>query len=582
MTHCIEDRHMNLINTPLTPQDLKRSRSNIFPQFAILGTCVAERLLSIAQNAGISADHYIVESDPGHPIPTIDWSHYDAGIVHITMRQLLRAVAPSGTGDVAYIDDLRFDDVVSSTVKCLNKRLDEITSFYNNSKPMFYISFLEPPQTSRGIFYNNRENSIYRLMRELNDFMAGHLSGTVGHYYLETNDFVSYFGNHEFSDSYHNHFTHAGFFGQTESGNNVYRSILQRIVDALDVLNGSDQIKIIITDLDNTMWNGVAAEEDDIVPWQHTEGWPIGYVEALLECKRRGILLAICSKNDETKTRENFKKLWGERISIDDFCSVKINWLRKSENISSILQEVNILPGSALFIDDNPVEIDEVKNSFPEIRTLSYPPEQWRNILLHSPQLQVVAVTEESRNKNLIIKEKIARDDSKTLMSHAEWLVSLSLTLRFVEIYDDEHKSFSRALELINKTNQFNTTGRRWGIHEIRDLFDAGGFIIACLAHDRFSNHGLISAAIISGDTILQIVLSCRVFNLGIETAMLNKVIGRILNSGFQNVRGLLNETGKNSSCMNFYYDNGFIKDDDSAWVGKLATECPEWITIEN
>lgn len=573
---------MNLINTPLTPQDLKRSSSNIFPRFAILGTCVAERLLSVAQGEGIYAEHYIMETVPGHPIININWSLYDAGVVHISLRHILHAAVPSGVGDVAYIDDLRFHDVVSSAVKCLNKRLDEIKSFYENPKPMFYISLLEPPQTSRGIFYNNRENSIYRLTRELNDFMANYLSDAVGHYYLEVNDFVAFFGNSEFSDSYHNHFTHAGFSGPLANGKDINLSILQRVNDALNILNGSDQIKIIITDLDNTMWNGVAAEEDDIVPWQHTEGWPIGYVEALLECKRRGILLAICSKNDETKTRKNFKKLWGERISIDDFCSVKINWLRKSENISSILQEVNIFPDSALFIDDNPIEIDEVKNSFPEIRTLSYPPEQWRNILLHSPQLQVVAVTEESRNKNLIIKEKIARDDSKTLMSHAEWLISLSLTLRFVEIYIDEHKSFSRALELINKTNQFNTTGRRWGIHEIRDLFNAGGFIIACLAHDRFSNHGLISAAIISGDTILQIVLSCRVFNLGIETAMLNKVTSSILNSGFQSVRGLLNETGKNSSCMNFYYDNRFIKDDDSAWVGTLVTECPEWITIAN
>lgn len=572
---------MNLINTSLTPQDLKRPDSCCFPKFAILGTCVAERLLSVAQGEGINADHYMIETVPGHPIPTINWGLYDGGIVHISLRHVLHAATPSGIGDVGYIDDLHFQDVVSSAIECLANRLDEMMSFYENPKPMFYMSILEPPQTSRGIFYNNRKNSIYRLARDLNDFMANHLSGRLGHYYLETNDFISYFGNSEFSDSYYNHFTHAGFSGPMDNGNDINRSILQRAIDALDVLNSSDQIKLIITDLDNTMWNGIVAEEDDIVPWQHTEGWPIGYVEALLECKRRGILLAICSKNEESMTRENFKKLWGERISIDDFCSVKINWLKKSENISSILQEANILPGSTLFIDDNPVEIDEVRNSFPEIRTLSYPPEQWRNILLHSPQLQVVDVTDESRNKNLIIKEKIARDASKSLMSHAEWLMSLSLTLRFIEINNDEHQSFSRALELINKTNQFNTTGKRWGVHEIRDLFNAGGYIIACSAHDKFSNHGLISAAIVSGDTVLQIVLSCRVFNLGIESALLHKVTGIILDYGFPSVKALLNETGKNSSCMDFYYENGFVKDRDSIWVTNLSAKYPEWITVD-
>jgi FkbH-like protein len=570
---------MKIIDSHLTPLDLQIEGQRELPKLAILGTCIAEHLLSSAQANGIPSAHFLLETWQGHPIPIINWDDFDAGIIHITLRHILDMAAGIEIGDVAYIDELEFENISKKATAVLKARIDEVNAAIARKKPIFYLSFIEPPQTTRGIFSNNRENSIYRLVRNLNDAMSNHLQICGGAYYVEVNDIVSYFGNGSCSDAYHQHFTHAGVFNTPES-EKIYHAILQRISDALQILSGMDQIKIIITDLDNTLWKGVAAEEDEIIHWAHTEGWPIGYIEALLECKRRGILLAICSKNDEQKTIENFNKIWRNKISINDFCSVKINWDRKSINIDKILHEVNLLQSSAIFIDDNPLEIEEVKQAFPGIRTLSYPAERWRNILLHSPQLQRTLVTEESKNKTNLIKAKLARDNISQGQNHADWLQSLHIALEFDEIKNTSHPRFSRALELLNKTNQFNTTGRRWTEDELHTLFFNGGSIITVNAEDKFANHGLISLAIVADDEVVQIVLSCRVFGLGIEIALLNKVMTKIKSSGSSNVKALLCDTGKNTTCMSFYSDMGFIQLNKSNWIGIKPPAIPSWLSI--
>lgn len=497
---------------------------------------------------------------------------YEAGIVHLTLRQIFQ-MADDARGEVAYVLDVG-SDLTEKSIEILKQRITQIVVGLKATKPLFFLSFLEPPQTTRGFFYNNRHSSIYRVVRDMNDSMSTHLnpdglSGlnkTNACYFVETNDIVTYFGNGESSDSYNAYFAHAGVF-HTEEADKFYLTCLQRILNALYTMKGNDTIKLIITDLDNTLWIGVAAEEDQIVPWLHYEGWPIGYVEALLECKRRGILLAICSKNDDETTRENFKKIWGEKIKIDDFCSVKINQLPKSENVLSILTETNLLPDNVLFIDDNSLEIDDINRAFPKIRTLTYPPEKWRNILIHSPSMQVVHVTEEASIKTELIKAKIERDSLSHDMNHDEWLQSLNLNLIFDEICNTQHLRYRRAYELLNKTNQFNTTGRRWSDEEIHLFFMDGGIMLGASAQDRLANHGLISLALLKGNEIVQIVLSCRIFGLGIEIALLKMVMDKLL-VRHSSDHALFSDSGRNAICRDFYAKQGFLETSPGIWVG--------------
>jgi HAD superfamily phosphatase (TIGR01681 family) len=150
-------------------------------------------------------------------------------------------------------------------------------------------------------------------------------------------------------------------------------------------LKGVDTVKMACVDLDDTLWRGVMAEREFIDPGVFVSGWPLGFAEALLALKKRGIILAIISKNSEERVRGFWHDLFGEHeLKLEDFAIVKINWRPKVENIQEAIAEANVLPSSVVFIDDNPVERASVKEAIPEIRVLGAPQYLWRDTLLRS------------------------------------------------------------------------------------------------------------------------------------------------------------------------------------------------------
>lgn len=578
--------HMSLTECLLTPCDLYLAENAHASRLAIMGTCLAEHLVNAGASKNLPLDHHLWETWAHAPIPDIDIDHLDGIIIHLTLRHILDMTVGIGLGDVSYINN-PIDELGQQAADILTKRIDEIVQHFSGKLPLFFLSFIEPPQTTKGFFHNNRTDSIYRLVRNLNDVMAQRLSQSSGAYYVEVNDILSYYGSGESADSYHQHFTHAGNFGSQQS-DNFYLAILQRVTNALETLRASSPVKLIITDLDNTLWNGVAAEQDEIIPWAHIEGWPIGYAEALLECKRRGILLAVCSKNDETLTIDNFRKIWSEKIKPEDFFSLKINWNEKSANIREILNEANILPAHVLFIDDNPLEIEEVTRALPDIRVLSIPQQRWRNVLLHAPQLQNSTLTSESQNRTILIKAKVERDKIAQTMDRDDYLHSLLLKTTVSNVRGLDDKNFMRCEELLNKTNQFNTTGRRWSTAELTDLLANNGHIFIARVEDRMANHGLTALALIDDSKIIQVVMSCRVFGLGVETALLAEVMRFIQENNPESiVTAIMKDTGRNASSKDFYSRHGFALTEDDAsefqnWAANLRhiPSIPRWINL--
>lgn len=574
---------MKLIECLLAPYNLYL-RSDIAkqPRFALIGTCLSEYMVDVADSKGLQVDHYLWETFANGPMPEIHGEDVDGIIVHVTLRHILDMTVGVGRGDTCYINS-PIQQLSIDAAELMKSRIDDVAKHYKLTKPLFFLSFIEPPQTTKSFFYNNRSDSIYRLVRNLNDQMAQHLSQYTDAYYVEVNDILAYYGGGETLDSYFSHFTHAGNVGKKQS-EYFCLAIFQRVINALETIHAINPIKLIITDLDNTLWKGVAAEEDEIVPWIHSEGWPIGYVEALLECKRRGLILAVCSKNNENETLNNFGKIWGWKIGPEDFFSLKINWRPKSENIQEILNEANILPSNTLFIDDNPLEIEEVNRVFPEIRTLAPPQNLWRNVLLHSPQTQVVTLTEEGQNKTALLRAKVERDKMSVSMNRDEYLVSLQLQVNVELITNTTHPLYVRARELLNKTNQFNTTGQRWSDNDLVHVFNSDNLIIyTASVKDRLANHGLTCLALVSDNEIIQFVLSCRIFGLGVETALLYSVMQSLHNDGIQTITARSKNTGRNSSSRDFYSNHSFHlvstdKDDIQTWVGTDLPTFPSWI----
>ncbi|MBN2679348.1 HAD-IIIC family phosphatase [Acidithiobacillus montserratensis] len=574
---------MKLIDCSLVPCDLYPNKYELNPRLIVLGTCGAESLVDAGISKNMLVQHYLWESWNDNVFPDFDSSNIDGLVVHLTLRHILKSVDGLERGDISYITT-SIDQMSIKVDGFLDDLIKNIMSHYGTKNPLFFLSFIEPPQTTRGFFSANRSESIYRLVRNINDSMQKILQKYPNAYYVEVNDILAYYGCGESADSYKQHFTHAGNSGNQQSLK-FYKAILQRIVNALETIKAVLPVKLIVTDLDNTFWNGIPAEEDEIIPWAHTEGWPIGYIEALLECKRRGIVLAISSKNDETQTLNSFRKIWGAKITPEDFFSIKINWESKSSNIAQIMAEANILPSNTLFIDDNPLEIEEVKQAFPEIRTLTVPQQHWRNVLLHSPQTQSATFTKESEQRTVLLKAKVERDKISQNMDRDTYLQSLNLQVRINIIRGADHSNYARAFELLNKTNQFNTTGKRWTESELSSLFQESGCLFVASVSDRLANHGLTSVAVVSANKLLQFVLSCRVFGLGIETALLHQVLETQRNVGCTSISALSKDSGRNASSREFYSRHNFVLVDTDIdgvqyWQSSGVPSVPSWISV--
>lgn len=331
-----------------------------------------------------------------------------------------------------------------------------------------------------------------------------------------------------------------------------------------------DTVKLVIVDIDDTLWRGVAAEQSESeLRLEALEGWPLGFAEALGHLKRRGVVLAIASKNDEGRVAQILSRSYGRRLCLDDFVVRKINWQPKADSIETILHEINVLPRNVVFIDDNPSERAAVKAAFPEIRVFGPNPLLWRRILLWSAETQVSSITAESAARTEMVHAQVERERQRQQMSRQDFLASLSVAVNLIDITDMDHPGFPRVLELINKTNQFNTTGKRWTKQECIPAVATGTRFMAFDVEDRFTRYGIVGAAIVCESHIVQFVMSCRVVGMEVEIAALSGILRAIHEGGFGSARASLEETELNLLCRDLYERCGFKRCGDQ-WIRPL------------
>jgi FkbH-like protein len=313
-----------------------------------------------------------------------------------------------------------------------------------------------------------------------------------------------------------------------------------------------NQVKLVVTDLDDTLWRGLVGEGDQLT----NEGWPHGYAEALSFLSKRGVLVAAISKNDEDVVRKN----WRSIVPIKDFVALKVNWKDKVTNMQEILESVNLLPESVVYIDDNPVERANMNRAFPAMRVLGGHPYELRRILLWSPETQAPHLTDEALRKWEMVSRQIQRENLKRRVSREDFLNSLNVTVDARQILSASDPAFSRALELLNKTNQFNTTGKRWSQQEAAESLRRGvrWYCFACA--DTFTDYGIVSVVLVGDSVIQQIVLSCRVFGFEVENAILSVL------AELENLRPTITvsfkATEKNQVALQSLRDMGFVDGD--------------------
>jgi len=226
-------------------------------------------------------------------------------------------------------------------------------------------------------------------------------------------------------------------------------------------------------------------------------GLYFGLHEALLCLKRRGIVLACVSKNDEATVRELWK--YPEHyprkrlLTPDDFVTWRVNWNDKIENIRSIADEIGFALETFLFIDDHPIERDRVRQRLPEVEVWGGDPFALRRMLLNDPRLQLPCITEEAAARTDLVKGQLGRQRSRAeTVDESEYVTSLQIQCRIESVARDA--KLDRIVELFARTTQFNTTGRKFAIGELRKLLEGPSVrAFSMNVSDRFGDHGLLA-----------------------------------------------------------------------------------------
>ena len=357
---------------------------------------------------------------------------------------------------------------------------------------------------------------------------------------------------------------------ETAVGGDAYareRVAARTHMDALAVVRGMDAKKCVIVDLDGTLWPGVLAETGAPFAWtpeisgaySHVGLW-FGIHEALLALKRRGVLLACVSKNDEAVVR----RLWRyedhyprERLlTPDDFVTWRVDWADKPSSIASIAQELGFALDAFLFIDDHPVERERVRQALPEVEVWGEDLYGLRRALLTDPRLQTAGLTGEAGRRTDLVKAQLGRERQRTAAADGtDFLRSLNVEVSVEQAGSDA--PLARVAELFARTTQFNTTGRRFSVGELAARAEAGELFIAHV-RDRFGDYGLVAAAVLEGCEIAGLVMSCRVIGLGVERALLEAVLDAL---GEAEAVARIVETDRNGPVRNLYADAGFVRD---------------------
>lgn len=365
------------------------------------------------------------------------------------------------------------------------------------------------------------------------------------------------------------------YMGKTPFGNEVFKACARDIKAALRGIEGRAR-KLVIVDLDETLWGGIVGD----VGWQELALGghdPVG--EALVDFQhdlkglaRRGVVLGIVSKNDESVALEAICEHPEMVLREKDFAGWRINWRDKARNVAELTAELNLGLDSVVFIDDNPMERARVREELPDVLVPDWPEDKrlYPQALRSLDCFDKPAISDEDRSRQEMYSTERERSQLKQqVRSIDEWLHTLDLR---VTVEPLNAGNVRRITQLLNKTNQMNLTTRRLTEEELLAWGAAANRKVWGLAvTDRFGDSGLTGILSVEADDrvarIVDFVLSCRVMGRKIENSMLHLAVEWARDAGASEVRAKYLETKKNRPCREFFENSGMRLQDDSVFV---------------
>lgn len=579
---------MQELNYPFDPSYIIKKRKSIKRELladgsarikkkiAVFGGSTTNEIINTLElfllNAGIEAEFYEseyaqYEQDAVFPSEELLSFKPDIVFVHTTNRNIRNL--PEVTDSKEIVDEklkaefARFENIWNSIRDKFHCPIIQ-----NNFEMPFYRLMGNKDCSD----YRGRTNFISRLNQAFYDFAEK----TEGFYINDINYLSADYGLKEWSNpSFWNMYKYAMCF-------EAIPSLAFSVSNIIKSIFGKNK-KALALDLDNTLWGGVVGDDGvDGIEIGQENGVSQSYYEFqsyIKQLKSLGIILTVCSKNDHENAIAGLNHPEGV-LKPDDFIIIKANWENKDRNIAETAAELNILPESIVFVDDNPAEREIVKAQLKGVQApVMDSVENYITTIDRSGFFEVTTFNEDDLKRNEMYKENAMRNAQQaSFADYGEYLKSLDMKATigdFITVY------IARITQLTNKSNQFNLTTKRYTQTEMEEVWHSPNYIrLYGKLIDKFGDNGVVSVVIgEKREDTLHIdlwLMSCRVLKRDMEQAMLDTLVEKCRQNGISKIKGYYYPTKKNGMVRELYGTFGFTKiseDENGNTVWELPIE---------
>ena len=430
-------------------------------------------------------------------------------------------------------------------------------------------NFALPYERPFGQFDLKAGNSVYSAARTLNSRIAERAAQKANVLLCDVESIASYVGRRDWFDD------RLWDMSKTFCNLEHLPRVAQAMVDI--ALAGLGRlVKCVICDLDNTLWGGIVGDAGPhgIEIGAHGEGEAFYRLQKFLATlQQRGILLAVCSKNERANAMAPFEQNPEMVLKLGDFAVFVANWDNKADNIRIIRDTLEIGFDSLVFLDDNPFERNLVRSFLPEVIVPELPddPADYVRAISELNLFETTAVSAEDLSRAELYKVEAQRKVARsTFTDVTEYLRSLQMQITLERF---PAQKIARISQLFARSNQFNLTTQRHTEAACTQMMqDEAGVIPLCASlSDQFGDHGLISIVVARPEAdVLRIsdwLMSCRVLTRGVEQYIMNHIVSIARERGLERITGQYLPTSKNAMVKDFWAQFGFQSADGLNWV---------------
>jgi FkbH-like protein len=430
----------------------------------------------------------------------------------------------------------------------------------HTNAPILWFGIESPPYASLGIA-DDQQTGQNSSIQSLNIRLKRSLADVHGAYFVNTDRCLARLGVRQYYDIRYWHMARAPY------SRTAMAEFAQEAFKFIRAFRGLNK-KCLVLDCDNTLWGGILGEDG-------LNGIKIGsdypgsayqdFQKELLALYERGIILALCSKNNEQDVLEVLDQHPDMLLRKHHFSAWRINWNDKATNLRELAEELNIGIDSLVFVDDSEFETSLVSETLPQVKVVLLPvdrPAEYRWIIAASGFFDTPVLTQEDKQRSLLYQIERRRKAVFTQATDLErHLRSLGIEIQIGQL---DKTLVARVAQQTQKTNQFNLTTRRYSEADIARMIDEPDSEVYFLrAKDKFGDMGVVGSSICKchGDEAIvdTFLLSCRALGRGIEARFLEEVLYLLAERGIKKIFGHYISTKKNAQVADFYPKNGFI-----------------------